>query len=306
MNWLAWRQSRANTMVAAAAAVIVLAVLTVTRTHVARFAGTGQLSTGYESLRLLGTGLIGVPAFMGAFWGAPLVARELETGTHRLAWTQSVTRTRWLATRLGLTIVVAAVLTGAFSVAFTWWSQPFDAVGNRVGTATFGQRGIVPVAYAVFAIALGTLVGTVLRRTVPAMAVALAGFFVTRFAFQWVVRPHLTAAETGILRQNLFGQRSPGLEGGGWILSSHTVDAAGSTLSHTQIDRLLAESCDLGRAANSSDLSRCADRIGLHDVVRWHPGSHFWTLQLTESAAFLAMAVVLAAISFWWLRHRTT
>ena len=36
------------------------------------------------------------------FWGAPLVTRELEAGTHRLVWNQSVTRTRWLATKLGL------------------------------------------------------------------------------------------------------------------------------------------------------------------------------------------------------------
>ena len=42
-----------------------------------------------------------VPAVVGVFWGAPMVARELEAGTHRLVWNQSITRTRWLATKLG-------------------------------------------------------------------------------------------------------------------------------------------------------------------------------------------------------------
>ena len=98
MMWLAWRQFRANALLAEAAAVAVTAVLLATQQRVAELAGTDELGTGYESLRLLGTGLIGVPAFIGAFWGAPLLARELEAGTHRLAWTQSITRRRWLTT----------------------------------------------------------------------------------------------------------------------------------------------------------------------------------------------------------------
>ena len=43
-----------------------------------------------------------VPALIGMFWGAPLIAHELETGTFRLAWTQSVSRRRWLLVKMGL------------------------------------------------------------------------------------------------------------------------------------------------------------------------------------------------------------
>ena len=50
---------------------------------------------------LFGTALIVVPAILGIFWGAPLITRELEAGTHRLVWSQSVSRTRWLAIKLG-------------------------------------------------------------------------------------------------------------------------------------------------------------------------------------------------------------
>jgi len=42
---------------------------------------------------------LATPALLGIFWGAPLIARELETGTCRLAWNQSVTRTRWLTVK---------------------------------------------------------------------------------------------------------------------------------------------------------------------------------------------------------------
>ena len=226
MTWLAWRQFRANAVLAILFTVAVVIVLVATRGHIAHIGDPDKLSTGYKSLRLLGTALIGIPAFIGAFWGAPLLAHELETGTHRLAWTQTVTRRRWLATKLAVTSLAAVAITATFSLVFTWWSLPLDRFfGNRIGTANFGQRGVVPIAYAVFALALGTLAGTMIRRTLPAMAATLAGFLAARFAFQTFVRSHLLETVTVTLPNNLFGQREGNpTTGGGWIISSKTVD----------------------------------------------------------------------------------
>ena len=61
-----------------------------------------------------------VPGIIGIFWGAPLVARELEAGTYRLAWTQSITRTRWLATKLGVVGLLSMVAAGLLSLMATW------------------------------------------------------------------------------------------------------------------------------------------------------------------------------------------
>lgn len=124
MTWLAWRQFRANAVTATVATVAVVIVLVLTRDHVAAVADTDKLSTVYKSLRLLGTALIGVPAFIGAFWGAPLLAHEFEAKTFRLAWTQSVTRRRWLATKLVVVSLAAIVIAGGFSLVFSWWSGP--------------------------------------------------------------------------------------------------------------------------------------------------------------------------------------
>lgn len=305
MTWLAWRQLRANAAVAAVATLAVVALLAATRQHIAEVAGTDALSSAYESMRLLGTGLIGAPAFIGAFWGAPMLARELEAGTHRLAWTQSVCRRRWLLTKLGLSALAAALLVGVLSVLFTWWSAPFDELGNRIGTANFGQRGIVPVAYALFALALGTFAGTILRRTLPAMAATLVAFFVVRFAVQLVVRPRLLAPVVRSLPNNSFGQRDEQLGGmGAWILSSRTVDGSGRTLAASEVDRLLADACRLTRDSTRSDWVACVDRLGIHDIARLHPDDHFWALQLWESAVFLALGAALVGACLWWLRHR--
>jgi ABC-type transport system involved in multi-copper enzyme maturation permease subunit len=117
MTWLAWRQARAQALFAIGSVAVVAAVLVATREHIAS-TPEEDLSTVYSSLQLLGTVLIGVPAAIGAFWGAPLLARELELGTHRLAWTQGVTRGRWLGTKLVVLAAAAIVVTAALARTF--------------------------------------------------------------------------------------------------------------------------------------------------------------------------------------------
>jgi hypothetical protein len=130
-----------------------------------------------------------VPALIGLFWGAPLAARELETGTFRLAWTQSVTRGRWLAARLGVAGLAAVAVGGLLSLMVTWWSSSLDRTyPSRF--IQFAGRGIVPAGYAVFGFALGVTAGVLIRRTVPAMAATLAGYAGVRAAVT-ALRPHL-------------------------------------------------------------------------------------------------------------------
>ena len=134
------------------------------------------------------------PALVGLFFGAPLIARELETGTFRLAWTQSVTRKRWLAVKLGLVGLAAMAIGGLLTWMVDWWASPLDAVNqNRFGVANFGFHGVAPIGYAAFAFALGATAGVLLRRTVPAMAVTLVGFAAARLAVTYWVRPNLAS-----------------------------------------------------------------------------------------------------------------
>ncbi|MCP9970057.1 ABC transporter permease [Actinomadura madurae] len=121
-----------------------------------------------------------VPALIGLFWGAPLITRELESGTHRLVWNQSVTRSRWLAVKLGVVGLAAMAAAGLTARAANWWSEPLDkAVADRfarVEPLNFSVHGIVPIGHAAFAFALGVTVGVLTRRTLPAMAITLAVF----------------------------------------------------------------------------------------------------------------------------------
>ena len=144
------------------------------------------LQNGFELL------LRPAPAIIGIFWGAPLVARELETGTYRLAWTQGITRSRWLTTKLLVVGASAIAAAGLLTLTTTWWFRAVDKVGSNQYDL-FDRRDLAPVAYTVFAFTLGAFLGTVIRRTLPAMAATLGIFAFTRIAVTAWVRPQLLA-----------------------------------------------------------------------------------------------------------------
>jgi hypothetical protein len=137
--------------------------------------------------------LMALPAVLGVFIAAPLIAREVEDGTHLFIWTQSITRIRWLSTKLILLGLATVALAAALSVLVLWWHQPLDRMYAAGSWTFFDVMGPAPIAYAFFALALGVSAGAVIQRTVPAMAATLVLFVGTRVAVylwrQWFLPP---------------------------------------------------------------------------------------------------------------------
>ena len=271
MIWLTWRQFRVQALTAAAALAAFAILLAVTGPHLAsRYAASAitgchgfgcqtaaitflsqlQATSPYPIVYLLGIALILVaPAIIGIFWGAPLIARELETRTFALAWNQSITRTRWLVVKLTLTGLAAMAVTEALSLMYAWWAHPIGKAidlggstslfsGGRFSSLVFATHGITPLGYAAFAFALGTAIGALIRRTVPAMAVTLAIFAAVQIAMPLGVRPHLippdhTVATIDSAQLNFGNLTATAVPGrpGAWILSSGAINAAGQTVS---------------------------------------------------------------------------
>jgi ABC-2 family transporter protein len=331
MTWLTWRQARTQIWVALVALVALAATLAVTGPHLAHVYATSGIATChsncdalverfraqvgthlYERLYYLGIGLMFVlPAIIGVFWGAPLIARELEAGTHRLVWNQSVTRSRWLAVKLlgvGLLATAAAAL---FSLAVGWWASPFDAVnGDRILPRVFAARGIVPVGYAALAFAVGVVAGMLLRRAVPAMAVTLAVVAAAQVVMPMWARAHLMPpvhASVPLDMGRITGfSMSPGdMEvvsspdvRGAWVLDTRTVTPTGQRF---------AGPPDPTACSRDTSAQRCMDWVAslhLRQAVTYQPGSRFWALQGIETALLLAVAVLLVAFCFWWVRRR--
>jgi hypothetical protein len=256
-----------------------------------------------------------VPALIGLFWGAPLVARELETGTHRLIWSQTVSRGRWLAVKLAGIGIATAVLSGLVSVTVTWWASDLDRAGGWMSPDVFAARGIVPIGYAAFAFLAGVAVGMLMRRTVPAMAVTLV-VIAAALVTAPLLRSHLAQPSTyaatltadfdggiGISRDDpkrdirIFPD-SPVT--GAWVLSSEVLDAAGQPY-HGPYD---PAACGLEATGGPQACKKWIAAQNLTHKVVYLGRSSFWTLQWRELGVFLTVSVLLAVFCFWWIRRR--
>jgi ABC-type transport system involved in multi-copper enzyme maturation permease subunit len=339
--WLTWRQLRVQLVAVWALVAAACVLLAATGPHLARLARDNvdvYDLLSQNDLRLFDAGiavLAVAPPLVGIFWGGPLVARELESGTHLLAWTQSVTRGRWLATKLGLPLLSAAVAVGVLTLAVTWWAHPLDgeqgsARGNlfaRMTPVAFAMRGVVPVAYTVFALLLAALLGLVLRRSVAAMALALAVYVLVQVAVPLWVRPHLVAptTQTVVLSHQTLDGIMLGEDGSltitahtqsprDWVLSNRTVDSDGRASALPSwfagcVPPRPPDAGDAGVKAQSApgSIDDCLSRLtgeGYRQRLVYQPDHHFWRLQWTEAGLYLVVSAGLATLSFWWVRRR--
>lgn len=336
MTWVAWRQHRMQ-MLWGAAAVAAMALFLIPTglgmAHTFKSSGLahciatvgadcGQLSESFDS-RYNGYAFL-IPLFLmapvlfGMFFGAPLIAREMDSGTYRLAWTQGITRRRWLSTKL--VVVVGSALVGASALAYlvTWWSRPIVAnTGSRFNLGIFDLRGIVPIAYTIFAVMLGIAVGSLIKKTLPAVGVTLVGFAAVRVGIELLLRQHYLAAKTVIAP--LVGKGGPLQRAGSglWVISENTIDRLGHIVSRGGGFEFgyLASRCPAvaaqgpfpqgpGKIAvvpgQTDPLQACLQHLGLRDVTVVQPAYRFWAFQWIEFGIFIALALVLA----WFVIRR--
>jgi hypothetical protein len=245
---------------------------------------------------------LGAPVLVGLFWGAPLVAAELEAGTSQFAWMQSVTRKRWLAVKAGWMLLAAMVWGGVISALVTWWSGPDNALQlDQFKPGRFDIMGIVPVAYAVFAMALGICAGTLLRRTLPAIAVTLAGFIAVRAAVTLWLRPHYMSAIT-VTHSVLSGYTPAGSywQLGQGILGPHGQLVAapnGPAINNIPLGYLPASCASASRGVAGLAPS-CRDALaGFRAFVTYQPADRYWAFQGIETAIFVLLAAILLTVT---------
>ena len=334
MIWLTWRQHRLQLLAGALTLMAMLVFLVVTGIGMrASFNDSGAAacfartpsdcssvasawSNQYAGYQFLIPFFLVLPAIVGVFWGGPLVSRELEHGTHRMVWMQSVTRGRWLLVKLG--ILAGAVIVGStvLTLVLEWWSGPLvTAAGNdRFLPGVFDLLGLVPIAYGVFAFGLGAAASAVIGRTVPAMAATLLTFAGVRVAVEFVLRPHYEPPLTDSFQLSAVATSRQSSLPGAWQLTAETVDKTGHVVGGgmgIDFNSVVGDCPNLagpGGAAipDLSKVSACIRQAGIHVVATYQPADRYWVFQGIEAGLFVALAAVLAAAAFWWVRHRTS
>ncbi len=319
MRWLIWRQHRTEVCVLGLLVGVFGVALLVLGAQAhdlfpggpARCAGAAgltedcaasfrRLDEQYGYVENLLAGFYLVPVVIGAFLGAPLLARELEDGTWQLAWTQAVPRMRWLAAKLAALAGVTVVLTGVFTAVLTWFRQPFDAWEGRFQYDAFDVEGVVPVAYALFAFGVATAAGAILRRSLPAFGVAFGAFLAARMGVALLARPSYAAPLTAMGPVPVGGSKEQaGHRFADWVIDDGYADAAGRRLSWT-------EYYELEDAANraGTNLNQFLHARGIQQFEVYQPAGRFWTFQLIEAALFVTIAAVLIGVVVWRVRRR--
>jgi hypothetical protein len=324
MGWVTWRQHRAllagvTVFLGALAVAVWLAGLKTHHAYAATVAAcrpVASVACGGMSSSFIGTngflanGLLlqAVPVLIGAFAGAPVLARELETGTFRYAWTQGFGRWRWALAKLVLLAVVLAAAAGVFSVLVSWYYQPYFAAGNQTlglpevtpfFPGLFDLRGTGFAAWTLAAFAIGALAGMLIRRVVPAVAATLAAYAALALAAGGWLRPaYLTPAVSSNLN----------VPGSAWIFSQWwTKD--GKFAFAVPPDSLLNHFCSslpsgpFGKASQQAFV-QCLSQHGYTQWTSYQPASRFWAFQWIESGWLLALSALLIAATVWLVRRR--
>ena len=267
--WLAWRNNRQTALIggglaaAAAAALVAVAVLETTEP-------TTSVHILITASRAL---LIAAPAVAGVFFAAPLFSSDFERGTHRLIWTQGITRKRWAAVSLSMLMVLSALAAAARAAGGQIWIAHLPSTAGASADATweiYDVQAPVVFAYVLFGMALGAAAGAALRRTVPAMATTLGVFIAVRVAFATLARPHLLPTVSSLVMGNT-----------NWTTPNGTgfVDV-------TYLDSHLRPVDPLSAGPNA------------WVRMTYQPPGHFWPMQGIEAGIFVILAAVLVLAAF--------
>lgn len=308
MIWTSWRQQRLETLIGAGLLVLLGLVIVPTGLHMAAVYRHDDLSAcltssngacgdaiqaftqRFESLNNLIAWVTVVPGLIGVMLAAPFVL-DLENGTYRVAWTQSITRRRWLATTFGTAIGTAIIAAVVLTALMTWWRTPIVHLQGRMENSAFDSEGTVVIGYTLFALDLAFAVGALWRKAVAALAVAFVGYMVARiFVDTWLRQRLVPPIESTWLMNG----NGPKLDRA-WVISQYPSDRLGhrAALSFdcVRFPKQLDRACLLNHGAGY-----------MHAV--YEPASRFWLMQGAETALFGCAALALAALAAWWTHRR--
>lgn len=281
MNWLTYRQHRVEVAVLLAVAIGLVAMVLI----LVHF----RVELGIDQFRAFRMGLYVIPALVAVFLGGPFFAREFEHGTHRLAWTQGITRLHWMLSKLGL-VALAVVAAGLlFAVV---GGQGLNLMPGHGGGSffAFDLQGPAVVSYFVCAFAVGAAFGAIIRRIVPSMAAALVIFVGIRVLVENLLRPYYLPP--------LVQQSFDPLPADAWALGQHFVAASGAELSQDAVNGLL------NHFNGQEDLGAYLTANGVTMHWLYQPAERYWLFQSIEAVIFTTLALALVLIAVWLVRRR--
>jgi ABC-type transport system involved in multi-copper enzyme maturation permease subunit len=365
VNWLAWRQHRKQFMILGIILAL-YAVLAITmgnhlwHTYQYALSTCGKTDTcsqlnqnlfqtgwsnvlnptssdGFPILELL---IVIVPFVVGMLIGVPLIAREYNEGTNKLAWTQGVSRRKWLTLKLAWVLIATAIFMGIFALLTTWFSRTGNVLNqDRFTGIFFDIQGITPIGYAIFVVSLVVALGAWLKRILVALGIAFVILAAVSILVPSYVRPHYETPRTynTSLSASLNGNGSPDSpptpsgSGAAWVTGGSIVNKQGQQLNwssppqkcivtsvggnpipsgHTTAVRTVPGN---GTGTPNAITSRnggpsvgfdCLTSLGYHWRVQYQPAYRYWDFQRIETGLYLVLSVIPLAATYWLVLRR--
>lgn len=335
MNWFIWRQHRKQfltlgILLALFAAIVIPSGLYLSHTYHQAVLNCAQnpatpscndlsrnlfqSTTDQVLLNFLPLVTLFLPLLLGMFWGAPLLAKEYMEGTNSLAWTQSVSRRKWLTAKLVWILLASAVFLAAFTALITWWTKTPDTLNMHRG---FSQQGIMPIAYGLFAVAVGVMFGAWFRKTMTAVAITLGLFVAAQIPIANFVRPHYMQpiTVTSQLGPNLIDAKIPK---DAWLVKHSILDKNGKSFNSFDISKMPAECQKFTQniqVSNGGHLAKlkaegvdpvddCLNRFGYYQSASYQPSYRYWDFQFIEAGIYASMAALAVGATYWLVLKR--
>jgi hypothetical protein len=320
MIWVGWRQQRVETLISAAMLVLLAAVAIPVGVHMASvYAHEGlgactrvvqpgpcdvsvsSFESRFNGINILFTWSTILPALAALLLAAPFVL-DLDNGTYRLFWTQSITRRRWIVTKLTLSVAASIVAAGCLIALATWSRAPLDHLNGRMSTNSYDAEGIVPIAYALFVLGVAVAIGALWRRTVPSLLVAFAVYVVGRaFMDSWLRQRLLTPIKTTWQ----FGSGAAPNLNHALVINQYISDKNGNELAGEPGPCVVHASGGLfPHATGGVCAPPHAPAAHTYMTAIYQPASRFWELQGVEFAIIAGIGTLLVLFASWWTHRR--
>ncbi|HEV7454905.1 MAG TPA: ABC transporter permease [Candidatus Saccharimonadales bacterium] len=364
MNWLVWKQHR-KLFVILAGVLMLYAVLAIPMglhawhmyQHALATCGKtdscSQLSntllwSGWTSSVNPNSGhgaplLLLLPFLLGVFVGVPLITREYNERTNLLIWTRSISRRKWLTTKLVWILIATVLFAGTLAALATWWSKAGNVLYlNRFTVLMFDTQGIAPIGFAVFAVSIGIALGTWLKRTMVAIGLTLVLVLAAQIVIGNHVRPHYMtplAYNAPVLPSSTSGTgdslraQAPSNSGASWVVSGDLVSKTGQPINWANPPQTCIATnpngnanagsvgsnnsavavAGTGGAVRDAILSRnggpavdldCLNKIGYYWTTKYQPAYRYWDFQRIEVGLYLALSLIPTGATYWLVLKR--
>ena len=316
--WLTWRQHRWPIVVSAVITAVMVVLMLVTASDLASMAHRCLTATAGRCQRdktertpshatYMMNSVVFLPVLVAVFWGVPLLAREFEQRTLPLAWSQDVSRQKWLAGKTAVMIVLIGAMgtiLAAASIHLAYEYHAYTSESLFEGTQ-FQAGGWMPLTLGLAWLAVGIAAGAATRRVLVAIAV-VAGLWIVRMVGMVQLRPKFMTPLSAI-KPLVIGKGPSAPAHAAFSFSNDMelttrslVDAHGATYPESLvIDAWCGNPKDDGLA--------CLRQHGiLGNLVKYQPASRMGTFHLIENGMNLGLFVIALVVAWWCVKKTRT